>query len=289
MVFQNYALFPHMSVFDNVAFGLSVRRTPSKEIARRVETILELVQLPGYATRRPRELSGGQQQRVALARALVLHPRVLLLDEPLGALDKRLRQHMQIELKQIQREVGITTVFVTHDQEEALTLSDRVAIISRGRVVQVGTPDEVYERPRTAFAAEFLGAANFLEGRVARRRGQLGCVVLASGAEILTTQRLPADGAAVVLAVRPEKFTIHSDSVPLQGGVEPVNQLEGRIRQPVYMGSSITYRVEVAGGEFTIFRQNVDARTYAPGQPVWLSWPPAHSIVLEGLEPRCRA
>ena len=166
MVFQNYALFPHMSVFDNIAFGLSVRGQPSQDIKRRVGEMLALVRLSGMEKRTPRQLSGGQQQRIALARALVTRPRLLLLDEPLGALDKRLRQQMQIELKQIQREVGITTIFVTHDQEEALTLSDRIAIFDEGKVVQAGNPHAVYERPATAFAANFLGDANFFEGKV---------------------------------------------------------------------------------------------------------------------------
>ena len=170
MVFQNYALFPHMSVFDNVAFGLSVRGQPTADIKQRVGEMLALVRLSGMEKRTPRQLSGGQQQRIALARALVTRPRLLLLDEPLGALDKRLRQQMQIELKQIQREVGITTIFVTHDQEEALTLSDRIAIFDEGKVVQVGSPHEVYERPATAFAANFLGDANFFEGKVAGAR-----------------------------------------------------------------------------------------------------------------------
>ena len=173
MVFQNYALFPHMSVFDNIAFGLSVRHLPAAEIKARVTEILGLVRLAGYEERRPRQLSGGQQQRVALARALVTRPRVLLLDEPLGALDKRLRQQMQIELRQIQREVGITTIFVTHDQEEALTLSDRIAIFNEGKVVQVGAPHAVYERPSSAFAASFLGDANFFAGRVSTAGGQI--------------------------------------------------------------------------------------------------------------------
>ncbi len=280
MVFQDYALFPHMSVFDNVAFGLSVRRTPAKETARRVAAMLELVQLSGYERRRPRQLSGGQQQRVALARALVSRPRVLLLDEPLGALDRRLRQQMQIELKQIQHEVGITTVFVTHDQEEALTLSDRIAIISDGQVVQVGAPDEVYERPRTAFAADFLGAANFLEGRAAGRRGDLGGVALANGQKIFTTDPLPATGTSLTVAIRPEKFTLHPGDAPLTGEAETVNRLRGRVLQSVYMGSSITYRIAVTGAEFTVFRQNIDARTLVRGEAVWLCWSPRHSVVL---------
>ncbi|HWA43679.1 MAG TPA: ABC transporter ATP-binding protein, partial [Hypericibacter adhaerens] len=204
MVFQNYALFPHMSVFDNIAFGLECRRITGSEARKRVAEILELVQLPGYEARRPKELSGGQQQRVALARALVSRPRVLLLDEPLGALDKSLRQQMQVELRQIQREVGITTVLVTHDQEEALTLSDRIAIFRDGKVVQVGTPDAIYERPRTAFAAKFMGAANFLSGASGGMQGGFGRVRLDDGQSVLTLGTLPPEGSRVELAVRPE-------------------------------------------------------------------------------------
>ena len=177
MVFQHYALFPHMSVFDNVAFGLTVRHLTRSRIAAQVREMLALVQLEGFESRRPGQLSGGQQQRVALARALITRPRVLLLDEPLGALDKRLRRQMQVELRQIQREVGITTVFVTHDQEEALTLSDRIAILDAGRLIQSGPPQAVYERPKTVFAADFLGDANFFTGTVrgaGRAAGVLG-------------------------------------------------------------------------------------------------------------------
>src|SRR5215468_11118545 len=205
MVFQNYALFPHMSVFDNVAFGLSVRRLAAAEIKARVTEILGLVRLAGYEQRRPRQLSGGQQQRVALARALVTRPRVLLLDEPLGALDKRLRQQMQIELRQIQREVGITTIFVTHDQEEALTLSDRIAIFNDGKVIQVGAPHAVYERPSSAFAASFLGDANFFTGRVSAEAGR---IETDSGRRIATLDALPPAGARITVAVRPEKMML---------------------------------------------------------------------------------
>ena len=207
MVFQNYALFPHMSVFDNIAFGLSVRHLAAAEIKARVTEILGLVRLAGYEERRPRQLSGGQQQRVALARALVTKPRVLLLDEPLGALDKRLRQQMQIELRQIQREVGITTIFVTHDQEEALTLSDRIAIFNEGRVVQIGAPHAVYERPSSAFAASFLGDANFFAGRVSTAGGQ---IETDGGRRIATFDALPPAGARITVAVRPEKMLLEA-------------------------------------------------------------------------------
>src|SRR3569833_2065229 len=185
MVFQNYALFPHMTVFDNVAFGLSVRKVPAAEIKQRVEAILDLVRLSGLSARKPKQLSGGQQQREALARALVTRPKVLLLDAPLGALDKHLREERQVELRRIQREVGITTIYVTHDQEEAMTLSDRIAILNQGKIVQLGAPLEVYERPLNRFAAGFLGVANFLEGRVAAVTGGEARIDLALGGQAL--------------------------------------------------------------------------------------------------------
>ncbi len=273
MVFQNYALFPHMSVFDNVAFGLSVRGLKGSEVERRVKEMLALVRLAGFEARTPRQLSGGQQQRVALARALVTRPKLLLLDEPLGALDKRLRQQMQIELKQIQREVGITTVFVTHDQEEALTLSDRIAIFNEGQVVQAGRPLEVYERPATAFAANFLGDANFFEGRV-EAPGRIAT----SFGTLATTDKLPPAGAAATIAVRPEKIAlVPADVAAPSAG----NRLQGRLTQAVYSGMSTTYKVDVAGREITVFEQNRGAPTLAPGAPVLLDWAPAHSVAVE--------
>jgi len=271
MVFQNYALFPHMSVFDNIAFGLSVRGQPSQDIKRRVGEMLALVRLSGMEKRTPRQLSGGQQQRIALARALVTRPRLLLLDEPLGALDKRLRQQMQIELKQIQREVGITTIFVTHDQEEALTLSDRIAIFDEGKVVQAGNPHAVYERPATAFAANFLGDANFFEGKVLGP----GRVAAAEG-EIATEDPLTAAGASVMLAVRPEKISLVRPDAP----VTPGNRLEGRMGQAVYSGMSTIYKVTVADRELTVFAQNRSGQDFAPGDVVRLEWSPSHSVVV---------
>ena len=271
MVFQNYALFPHMSVFDNIAFGLSVRGQPSQDIKRRVGEMLALVRLSGMEKRTPRQLSGGQQQRIALARALVTRPRLLLLDEPLGALDKRLRQQMQIELKQIQREVGITTIFVTHDQEEALTLSDRIAIFDEGKVVQAGNPHAVYERPATAFAANFLGDANFFEGKVLGP----GRVAAVEG-EIATEDPLPAAGAQVMLAVRPEKISlVRPDAL-----VTPGNRLEGRMGQAVYSGMSTIYKVTIADRELTVFAQNRSGQDFAPGDAVRLEWSPSHSVVV---------
>ena len=197
-VFQNYALFPHLTVFENVAFGLRRRKVPDAEIGTQVTAMLELVELPGYEKRKPSQLSGGQQQRVALARALINRPRVLLLDEPLGALDLKLRKQMQLELKRIQTEVGITFIYVTHDQEEAMTMSDRIAVMRAGRIEQLGNPEELYERPRTAFVAGFLGVSNLLEGEVAGRDGSLVTVRLPDG----TLLRAPADGVASSGGVR---------------------------------------------------------------------------------------
>ena len=285
MVFQHYALFPHMSVFDNVAFGLSVRHVARSEMAERVRAMLALVQLEGYEERRPGQLSGGQQQRVALARALVTRPRVLLLDEPLGALDKRLRRRMQVELRQIQREVGITTVFVTHDQEEALTLSDRIAILDAGRIVQSGPPQAVYERPRTVFAADFLGDANFFAGRSlggGRVLASWGREVVA--AELLEdprgreTERVPeAAGGEVTLAVRPEKLHIVRAGEPEPGGA---NRLAGTVTGVLYAGSTVTYRVACGEVEVTVLEQSREATPIAQGEPVTVSWRPEHTVVV---------
>src|SRR5262245_11191516 len=274
MVFQNYALFPHMTVFDNVAFGLSVRGAATADIRERVMAMLGLVRLAGFEQRRPRQLSGGQQQRVALARALVTKPRVLLLDEPLGALDKRLRQQMQIELRQIQREVGITTIFVTHDQEEAMTLSDRIAIFNDGKVVQVGAPHAVYERPSSAFAASFLGDANFFAGRVSTAGGQ---IETDAGRRIATFDALPPAGARVTVAVRPEKMLLEAGAASAR---DTPNRWSGVVKQAIYSGSSITYRVDV-GTEIVVFAQNQSAQPLGPGTAVAVTWDPLHSVVVE--------
>ncbi|MBC6439278.1 MAG: ABC transporter ATP-binding protein [Rhodospirillales bacterium] len=269
MVFQNYALFPHMTVFDNVAFGLSVRRTSKAEAREKVHNLLDLVQLSGLDQRKPRQLSGGQQQRVALARALVTEPRVLLLDEPLGALDKRLRQAMQIELRQIQRAVGITAIFVTHDQEEALTLSDRIAIINEGQFVQVGAPGEIYEHPRTRFAASFLGDANFLSGPVE------GSGVIVDGVgPVATTSAL--QGGPATLAVRPEKMRLARPGSPQDG-----NRIAGTVKQRVFSGTSVTYIVDTAAGPIRTFRQNAGESMMEPGDEVVVDWSPAHTVVVE--------
>ncbi len=269
MVFQNYALFPHLTVFDNVAFGLSVRGAARSEARGKVARMLDLVRLSGLDRRKPRQLSGGQQQRVALARALVTEPKVLLLDEPLGALDKRLRQEMQIELKQIQRAVGITAIFVTHDQEEALTLSDRIALIDEGRLVQSGAPGEIYERPGTRFAASFLGDANFLSGRVEGN----GVAVDGVG-HVATAARLPPGEAT--LAVRPEKMRLVAPEAAAEG-----NRIGGTISQRVFSGASVTYIVETPAGPVRAFRQNAGEAMMETGARADVVWPPEHTVPVE--------
>jgi spermidine/putrescine transport system ATP-binding protein len=281
MVFQSYALFPHMSVFDNVAFGLRRKSVARASISQRVNEMLELVQLEGKSTRRPRELSGGQQQRVALARALVNRPRALLLDEPLAALDLKLRQQMQIELKRIQREVGITFIFVTHDQNEALTLSDRMVVMNAGRIEQLGSPREVYERPRTRFVAGFIGTSNVISGPVARI--DAGAAVLVTPAdESVVAPDAVAVGAQVGknldITVRPEKIVITQ--------TRPAGErcaVRGRISEVVYLGTSTQYSVTIeSGADLLVFLQNAsDAEEIAHrGEDVWLSWRPEHSLAL---------
>ncbi|HMG49370.1 MAG TPA: ABC transporter ATP-binding protein [Inquilinus sp.] len=276
MVFQSYALFPHMTVLENVMFGLNRRGVRGPSAAREARQALEMVRLTGFEARSPKQLSGGQQQRVALARAIVTKPEVLLLDEPLSALDRRLRQEMQVELKRIQRESGLTTIFVTHDQEEALTLSDRIAILDRGRIVQDGVPGEIYERPRTRFAASFLGDANFLEGTVAS--GGEGVAV--PGALVRVAGKLPAAGSKVTLAVRPEKMTILAPNTA--SSFE--NALPATLREVIYAGAVSTYLLTGADGrELKVFAQNraQDGAGFAPGATVTLAWSAAHTIPME--------
>jgi spermidine/putrescine transport system ATP-binding protein len=281
MVFQSYALFPHMTVFENVAFGLRRKSVAKPEIANRVGEMLELVQLEGKSDRHPRELSGGQQQRVALARALVNRPRALLLDEPLAALDLKLRQAMQLELKRIQREVGISFVFVTHDQNEALTMSDRLVVMNAGRIEQLGTPRDVYERPRTRFVAGFIGTSNLIEGTVARLDGSTAILERGGDASIIVPDAVSA-GAAVGqpldLTVRPEKIVL-SHERPDAGRCA----LRGRVTEVVYLGSSTQYAVSTRdGADLSVYVQNSsDAGDIAErDEDVWLSWRPEHSLAL---------
>jgi ABC-type Fe3+/spermidine/putrescine transport system ATPase subunit len=256
-----------------LSFGLEVRGRPREEVAQRVKEALTMVRLGGLEQRKPKQLSGGQQQRVALARALVTRPKVLLLDEPLGALDKHLRQEMQVELRRIQRQVGITTIFVTHDQEEALTLSDRIAIFDSGRIIQEGAPMAVYERPVTRFAAGFLGEANFLQGRVTALEGDgLARIALDLGGEVSGRVASGQVGQTVLLALRPEKITLST------GGQAGVNALRGKVLDVVFSGNSTTYRIAIGEQVMTLFRQNLAEGTVAPGTEVVLSWSPDHLV-----------
>ena len=284
MVFQQYALFPHMDVFENVAFGLRRKKVGKDEIKRRVAEALALVELEGREKRKPRQLSGGQQQRVALARALVNRPRALLLDEPLGALDLKLRQAMQLELKRIQREVGITFVYVTHDQEEALTMSDRLVVMNTGRIEQLGSPRELYEHPATRFVANFIGTSNVLTGRLERRGDGWALAGLGPDQRVLVADAADAgDGQDVELAIRPEKIVLRTEQDP-----PPPDRsaLRVRVDEIVYLGTSTQYRTVTDGGDaVTVYRQNASATPGADvlaGQVGWLEWPPEHSYVLGG-------
>jgi len=277
MVFQSYALFPHLTAYQNVAFGLERKKVDKPEIERRVKEMLDIVSLSGMDKRAPRELSGGQQQRVALARALVNRPRALLLDEPLGALDLKLRQQMQVELKRIQREVGITFVYVTHDQGEALTMSDRIAVMDAGRIDQLGTPREIYERPATRFVAGFIGTSNLLDGAVDKLDD--GLAVLTFGAEDRVLVPVPGSvrpGDRVEVSVRPEKIDLHRTR-PAPGAR---SVLAGTVTEVVYHGTSTNYAVATAAGpDLVVFDQNAaNADDLAErGDTVFLTWNPQHS------------
>ena len=277
MVFQSYALFPHMSVFENVAFGLRRKSVPKDQITRQVGEMLEIVDLTGREQRRPRELSGGQQQRVALARALVNHPKALLLDEPLGALDLKLRQAMQVELKRIQREVGITFVYVTHDQNEALTMSDRIAVMNDGAIEHLGPPREIYEHPATRFVAGFIGTSNLLTGSLARVTGGRGVIEVSPDEQIIVPEGRSAlaAGQEVELTVRPEKIELAAGAPPAGGCA-----LRGTVTEVVYLGTSTSFSVRTTtGADVVVFQQNsASAGTPAGrGDDVWLTWDPQHS------------
>jgi len=266
MVFQSYALFPHMSVFDNVAYPLRTRRVPSAEVAERVARVLDAVRMSGLAERYPRQLSGGQQQRVAVARALVYRPSLLLMDEPLGALDKKLREEMQSELKDLQRTLGVTTLYVTHDQQEALALSDRIAIMNVGDVVQIGSPLALYEHPATDFVAGFLGDVNTLDGVVAEAETGVVRVEIAEGIEVtVATSARRSAGKRVRLTLRPERL----DLAPTAGGV---NCWRGRVRGATFRGELVRYDVELGSGlVVNVSRPYRGQETiFGPGQEVFV-------------------
>ena len=274
-VFQSYALFPHLDVRRNVAFGLERRGVARDEARRRVGEVLELTQLGGMERRRPGQLSGGQQQRVALARALVNRPQALLLDEPLGALDLRLRRQLQLELKRIHDEVGVTFVHVTHDQEEAMTMADEIAVMADGRIEQRGSAEELYEQPRTAFVAGFLGVSNMIDARMVRSGGELSAYETHDGATVHAPAGRDGD---VRVGVRPEKLTI-VDRPP-----DGHNVLRGRVEVAAFLGVSLQYVVRTPGGdELTVIEQNragAGSASVGAGQEVLLAWPPQHTFVV---------
>jgi spermidine/putrescine transport system ATP-binding protein len=283
-VFQNYALFPHLTIYENVAFGLRRKKVADAEVNQRVTDMLELVELPGYENRKPGAISGGQAQRVALARALVNKPAVLLLDEPLGALDLKLRKQMQVELKRIQQEVGITFIYVTHDQEEAMTMSDRIAVMNKGKYEQLGDPEALYERPKTRFVAGFLGVSNLLPAKRNGADNGYAAFRLADGSAV----RVPAAlvegrGDAVALGVRPEKFRMIEPTKDVPAGL---NRAPGVVSHASYLGVSTQYIVTLADGHrVTVFEQNVERATkselWTAGEQVVLAWSPDHCFVVE--------
>ncbi len=280
-VFQQYALFPHMTVFDNIAFGPRSAKVPKAEIDRRVGEILEVVRLGEFWRRSPSQLSGGQQQRVALARALVNYPSALLLDEPLGALDLKLRQALQIELKRIQREVGITFVYVTHDQEEALTMSDRIAVMNKGRVEQIATPRDIYDNPATLFVAGFIGAANLLGGTVVRADGHGGSIALSAGPTVeavLEPSLALKSGDTVTVMVRPDRIRLAGPAL----GDAQAPRIAGRVETLVFHGPLLRVDIRTASGSIVSAHLGTDVAIadLRPGDDAALTWDPTHSVVI---------
>ena len=276
-VFQSYALFPHLTIYENVAFGL--RRQKAKDIDNQVKAMLELVELTTQAQKKPQQLSGGQQQRVAVARALINEPDVLLLDEPLGALDLKLRRQMQLELKRIQTEVGITFVHVTHDQEEAMTMADTIAVMNEGKIEQMGSPIQIYEHPKTAFVANFLGQTNLFEGTVAGIEGDELAVKVKDVVFYVPLTSTEIRSGKIVFGVRPEKVKIVDQG---KTGL-PKNQINGSIKLTAFVGVSTQYEVITNWGqEISAFEQNIDPSDLGrPGQAVTLAWEPRHTFVLD--------
>jgi len=277
-VFQNYALFPHMNVFQNVAFGLQMQKIPKHEIEKRVNETLEMVHLPKMGSRKPNQLSGGQQQRVALARALINHPKVLLLDEPLGALDLKLRKAMQLELKDLQQRVGITFIYVTHDQEEALTMSDRIAVMKFGKVLQVGPPEEIYEKPANVFVADFIGETNFINARIISINSNDVGLLVEEQFDVSST-RVPdlSTNQDVSLAVRPEKLSISKDK--LEGISIP-----GSIKEVIYIGTDIRYEVKISEKTTLAIREqnrgDIAAQRFVKGERVYINWEKSNATIL---------
>jgi putative spermidine/putrescine transport system ATP-binding protein len=278
MVFQNYALFPHMSVADNIGFPLSVRGAPAADIATRVERALDMVQLGGFGGRRPAQLSGGQQQRVAVARALVFEPKLILMDEPLGALDKQLREQMQLEIRRLHQRLGVTMVYVTHDQAEALTMSDRIAVFHRGKIQQLDTPEQMYEYPKNAFVARFIGENNRLDGSLETNANGRCTIRMAGGDTRIdgTLVEPVQSGAAVTVSLRPERVQIRAAGHTMDG--PPGCRLAGSLREVIYLGDHVRVRVALTGNdEFMVKRPISEAHTLPHiGTAVEVFWTPEH-------------
>lgn len=275
-VFQNYALFPHMNVYDNIAFGLTEKKVKKEEIRQRVGEMLSLVQMDGYEKRMPSQLSGGQKQRVAIARALVNRPKVLLLDEPLGALDLKLRKQMQVELKHLQRQLGITFVYVTHDQEESLTMSDRIAVMNNGILEQIGPPDKIYNQPATKFVADFIGESNILEASVGSVDGNNLNVIFETGNAEVSAAGFSQD-EMVYISVRPEKLKCSAAAVP---GFN----LRGTVKEHIYVGSIIKTIIELPNGQDLKMSLLAGTPLIAPGEVVWVYWEKDGTVVLHTHE-----
>jgi spermidine/putrescine transport system ATP-binding protein len=278
LVFQNYALFPHLTVRQNVAFGLEMQKKSPEETTRLVDDILALVRLSGYASRLPRELSGGQQQRVALARALVTRPSIVLLDEPLGALDLKLRKEMQFELKNLQSTLGLTFIYVTHDQEEALTMSDRIAVMHKGHVLQVGTPEEIYEKPATHFVADFIGESNFLEGMIVARDDKYVHFATIGITIKVRPENVASREAEALLAVRPEKIWIGKSRA---AGME--NVFAGQVVDSLYYGTDTLFliRLDKSATSLQVRRQNLKENSFKKGDAIFVGWPDESAWLLD--------
>lgn len=274
LVFQSYALFPHKNVFDNVAFGLKYRSVPKADIARKVGQALEMVRLPGSEKKLPSQLSGGQQQRIALARAIVFEPEVLLLDEPLSALDANMREEMRVEIKKIQKETGITALFVTHDQEEALSMSDQIVVMNAGAVEQIGTPEEVYEMPATAFVADFLGKANMLPGTVSAVDGLKTKIALADGRTVtVVSPKVLVPSMLVTVVVRPQKLPV--------GSTVTANRLSGRVVSTSYLGGSAIYEIDIGGRTTIRANTRINGRVAREGEAIDVGFDPAGCVLLD--------
>jgi len=278
MMFQSYALFPHLSVADNIAFGLKRSDMASSEIPGRVDEMLNLVQLSAFAKRKPHQISGGQRQRVALARSLARNPKVLLLDEPLAALDKKLRQETQFELMDIQEKLGTTFMIVTHDQEEAMTVASRVAVMNAGKIKQIATPDAIYEFPNSAYVADFIGEVNLIDGKVITRTDKSCKIAWKGGTINAQSSKDLAKGTEVRFAIRPEKVTVSSDKP------DAANAIQGKVHDIAYLGNISTYHVEVASGEIIKAQlanaRRLSRRSFTWEDPVWLSWTDTAGLVM---------